>query len=159
MTITQQEKISIPPLAKRPFITWRSTSRIVCAHKLHQKAVHLHKRVARQSIGVPQKIGTTMNGGRTNHVLTVAKKDTHHATVQRSRKNANPRKKEKDRDDASRSSTSSKSSRQASVDKMKKVFNKRRNILPLWKPKYRNWRTKVIRILISQMRQEVTFYS
>ena len=50
------------------------------------------KRVARQSIGVPQKIGTTRNGGRTNHVLTVATKDTYHATVQRSGTNANPRK-------------------------------------------------------------------
>ena len=42
--------------------------------------------------GVPQNIGTTRNGGRTNHVLTVAKKDTHRANVQRSGKNANPRK-------------------------------------------------------------------
>ena len=50
------------------------------------------KRVARKSIGVSQKIGTTRNIGGTNHVLTVAIKDTHHATVQRSGKNANPTK-------------------------------------------------------------------
>ena len=53
------------------------------------------KSVARKIIGVSQKIGTTRNIGRTNHVLTVARKDTHHATVQRSGKNANPRKRKK----------------------------------------------------------------
>ena len=67
----------------------------MCAHKLHRKSVHSPKRVAHQSIGVPQKIGTTRNGGRINRVLTVAKKDTHHATVQRSGRNANPRKRKK----------------------------------------------------------------
>ena len=96
----------------------------MCAYKLHRKAVHSPKRVARQSIGVPQNIGTTRNGGRTNHVLTVEKKGHPSRYFPEERKELKPKKKDKDRDDASRSSTSSKSSRQASVDKMKKVFNK-----------------------------------
>ena len=59
---------------------------------MHRKSVNSPKRVALQSIGVPQKIGTTRNIGRKKHVLTVARKDTHHATVQRSANNANLRK-------------------------------------------------------------------
>ena len=53
------------------------------------------KRVVRQSIGSPQNIGKIRSIGRTNHVLTVARKDTHHTTVQRSGKNTNQRKRKR----------------------------------------------------------------
>ena len=82
------------------------------------------KRVAHQSIGVPQKIWTTRNGGRTNHVLTVEKKGHPSHYCPEERKERKPKKKYKERDDTIISSTSSNSSRQASFDKMKNVFNK-----------------------------------